>query len=102
MNNKLIQTDLRTGYTYLPVEHHHILNWGGLAICDHCNQNMPYGYLVFILNSCICPTCFDEWLARATIYEDDLQLQRIHQGYWYEYHIRHGHIDHIKEDKHEN
>lgn len=93
MNNNLIQTDARTGYTYLPVTPSHILNWGGLAICDHCNQSIQHvGYLVFVLNSCICPHCFNEWIAHAHIYPDDLQTQRIHQGYWYGYHIRHGRI----------
>lgn len=94
--NKLIQTDTRTGYTYLPVERHHMLNWGGLAVCDYCNQNMMHGYLVFVLNSCICSRCLNEWLARATIYPEDLQFQHVNQDYWYEYHIRHGRIG--KED----
>lgn len=94
--NKLIQTDKRTGYTYLPVEHRHMLNWGGFGVCDYCNQNMMHGYLVFVLNSCICSRCLNEWLDRANIYPEDLAFQEANQQQWYDWHIQHGHIDDIK------
>ena len=91
--NKLIQTDTRTGYTYLPVLPQHILNWGGLGVCDFCNTNIiTQGYLVFVLNSCVCPRCFHAWLSRALIYEEDLQYQQECQDYWYNYHIINGRI----------
>lgn len=91
--NKLIQTDKRTGYTYLPVTLPHILNWGGLGLCDDCNTHLTDGgYLVFVLNRCLCPQCFHEWISRADIYEEDLEYQQAHQDSWYNYHITHGNI----------
>jgi hypothetical protein len=91
--NNLIQTDHHTGYTYLPVSYYHVLNWGGLGLCDDCNTPLTDGgYLVFVLNRCLCPQCFHEWLARAISYEEDLQYQQEHQDNWYNYHIIHGRI----------
>ena len=81
------------GYTYLPVRSHHMFNWGGLGVCDDCNQNMQHGYLVFILNRCICSKCLNEWIDRASIYPEDLAYQEENQSYWYDWHIRNGHID---------
>lgn len=77
------------GYTYLPVLPFHIFNWGGLGVCDDCNQDIQQGYLVFILNSCICSSCFNEWIARAKVYPEDLAYQEEHQADWYAWH---GHI----------
>lgn len=80
------------GYTYLPVLPSHIYNWGGLGVCDSCNQDIQQGYLVFILNSCICSNCFNEWVDRAKVYPEDLAYQEEHQADWYAWHVRHGHI----------
>ena len=80
------------GYTYLPVHSHHIYNWGGLGVCDDCNQNLTHGgYLVFILNRCICADCLNEWIERSSHYpqEDvdyDLNYQQQHQADWYKWH----------------
>ena len=89
----LVQTDSRTGYTYSPVTINHMLNWGGFGVCDLCNNPMSHGYLVFILNSCLCPQCFNDWIARANIYPEDLAFQEANQQQWYDYHIKHGHIN---------
>lgn len=88
----MIRTDKRTGYTYLPVTREHCYNWGGWAVCDHCNQEFFEGYLVFVLNGCLCPSCFHDWIKRAKIYKEDLQYQQEHSQAWYDYHIKHGHI----------
>lgn len=78
------------GYTYLPVLPSHIYNWGGLGVCDDCNQNLTHGgYLVFILNRCICSDCFNEWVDHANVYPEDLAYQEEHQAAWY---ARHGFI----------
>ena len=68
------------GYTYLPVLPSHIYNWGGLGVCDDCNQDIQQGYLVFILNRCICADCFNEWVDRANVYLDYLAYQEEHQA----------------------
>lgn len=54
-----LQKTLR-GFTYLPVTRQDCLSWGGFGVCDFCNQNMQHGYLVHVLNSCICSRC--EWI----------------------------------------
>ena len=81
------------GYTYLPVKRNHMLNWGGLAVCDYCNADMEQGYLVYILNSCICPDCFNDWVKRAQTYTEDLNMQDEYQDEWYCHHINFGHVE---------
>lgn len=86
------------GFTYLPVSSHHIFNWGGLSVCDSCNQNMQHGYLVYILNSCICSHCLNEWIERCKTSnkEDlvyDLYQQDLYSKAWYDYHIKAGKIN---------
>lgn len=79
------------GFTYMPVTYQDCLSWGGFGVCDSCNQNMQYGYLVFVLNSCICSRCLNEWIERSSHYpqEDvdyDLNYQQQHQTEWYKWH----------------
>lgn len=78
----------KQGYSYLPVTREEMLSWGGLAVCDSCNQNMSHGYLIYILNSCYCARCFNEWQERAHHYPEDLQLQERYQDKWYQYHLQ--------------
>ena len=80
------------GFTYLPVSYLDCLSWGGFGICDFCNQNMQHAYLVFVLNSCICSKCFNEWIERSKSYpqEDvdyDLHIQEQYQDAWYKRHL---------------
>ena len=86
-----MQTTSR-GFTYLPVSSDDCLSWGGFAVCDYCNASFEQGYLVFILNSCICPECMADWLTRQQSYTDDdvkqdLAFQEANQDEWYAYHI---------------
>ena len=79
------------GFTYMPVTYRDCINWGGFGVCDSCNQNMQYGYLVHVLNSCICSKCLNEWIERSKTYpqEDvdyDLRYQQEHQDAWYKWH----------------
>ena len=81
----------RRGFTYLRVTDKDCISWGGYAVCDDCNINFKEGYLVFVLNSCICKECFDEWEQRtlSTSSEDvayDLDYQSKYQDDWYDYH----------------
>lgn len=80
------------GFTYLPVTQDDCFSWGGFAICDHCNTPFEHGYLVFILNSAVCPNCMTDWLERQDHYSDedireDLAFQEAYQDEWYAYHI---------------
>lgn len=83
------------GFTYLPVTYQNCINWGGLSVCDFCNTPFINGYLVFVLNSCICPVCFHDWLERQQHYSEediayDLNYQTECQDSWYKYHIEKG------------
>lgn len=53
-----------------------IRSWGGLGICDFCGKFNRIGYLVPVLNSCICPSCFDEWNNAHTMYPEDLPYEK--------------------------
>ena len=75
------------GYSYIKVEHDECLEWGGLGICDSCLKPLHPGYLVFILNSCMCEDCFNEWKARAKKYEDDIALQEANHLNYYKAHL---------------
>ena len=86
-----MQTTSR-GFTYLPVSDQDCFSWGGFAICDYCNAPVASGYLVLVLNSCVCSECFADWLKRQKRYKkadvkQDLAYQEAYQDDWYGYHI---------------
>lgn len=79
------------GFTYLPISSHQCISWGGFAVCDFCNTPFQQGYLVFILNSCLCPECMADWLKRQQSYSnedvsEDLAFQEANQDEWYNWH----------------
>ena len=49
--------------------------WGGMAICDSCNESSHIGYYVAVLNHWMCPKCYNEWLQRAKRYEEDIPTE---------------------------
>ena len=49
--------------------------WGGIAICDSCNQSASSGYLVCVLNHQLCPDCFNDWYKRAKRYQEDIPYE---------------------------
>ena len=64
------------GWTIYETSIQEILNWGGHGICDHCNETMLLGgFLVPVLNHCICEKCFEEWKPRATMHKEDLPIE---------------------------
>lgn len=74
----------KQGYSYLKCTAQDCYEWGGAAICDDCGEHMTEEvYLVYILARAYCPKCFDDWIKRATRYEDDLQLQKQNHERWY-------------------
>ena len=52
------------------------ISWGGMAVCDHCNQSAGTGYLACVLNHWLCPDCFDDWYKRAKRYEEDIPYEK--------------------------
>lgn len=74
----------KQGYSYLKCTKKDCFDWGGLAICDFCGEDMKDDvYLIFILNSALCPKCFEEWISRAKKYSDDIELQKQNHERWY-------------------
>ena len=53
------------------------LTWGGMAICDHCNQSAREGYFVAVLNHWVCPECYKEWYNSAKVYQEDKHYEKL-------------------------
>ena len=74
----------KNGYSYIICSKQDCYDWGGLAICDDCNEIMQEKvYLIFILGRAMCKKCFEEWTERSHKYEEDLQLQKERHLRWY-------------------
>lgn len=63
------------GYTVYRVTAEECYFWGGLSICDDCNEFSSYGYLVPVLNYFMCPSCFCEWDESCVFYPEDLDFE---------------------------
>lgn len=50
------------GFKYLAVTREDCLKWGGFGVCDLCNDVFAIGYLVPVLNNCVCGKCFNRYL----------------------------------------
>lgn len=44
---------------------------GGLGICDWCNKANSTLYIIPILNSAMCPNCYEEWLKKNPKYFEE-------------------------------
>jgi len=73
----------KQGYSYIKATKENCYNWGGMAVCDSCNEEMEDMYLIFILGQALCEKCFKEWIEHSQRYEEDLYLQRQNQVNWY-------------------
>ena len=87
---KVLKT--KAGYKYVEVDLLDCLSWGGFGVCDYCNQPIKAvgngkGYLVWVLNSCICENCFNGFLRREVGYEEDLQKQEVEAMPYFRYHL---------------
>lgn len=72
------------GYSYIKCKKEDCFNWGGLAICDSCGENIEDDvYLIYILSQAFCPKCFKEWNQHSKRYESDIQLQKKNHERWY-------------------
>lgn len=65
----------KKGYRVFEVSINEILSWGGLAVCDSCNNARRDNVLIPVLNSCYCSECFDEWNKRHEFYPEDVAVQ---------------------------
>ena len=83
-----------TGYNYVRVTPTEVMNWGGLCICNHCNEvftNQDMN-LCWSLTDTYCDKCFkriaDSWynLPKEDIAQD-LVLQKQMSLEWYKYHL---------------
>lgn len=49
--------------------------FGGLGICDCCNNaSFTHNYIA-VLNSCYCPECYADFEKRATYYPEDSKTE---------------------------
>ncbi len=77
----------KQGYSYIKCNKQDCINWGGLGICDSCGKIMNESiYLIFILNQAFCKKCFNDWIDRASRYEEDIELQKENHIKWYKIH----------------
>jgi len=49
--------------------------FGGLGICDWCNDIFENCFYIAVLNHCYCQKCYDSWLKRAVNYKQDHQFE---------------------------
>lgn len=79
----------KNGFLYAKVKRKHCFKWGGYGVCDFCNQDFKEGYLVFVLNSCICPNCYNQsTIQEHEIDPEDDKFQKECAKDWYDYHFK--------------
>lgn len=72
----------RVGYLVYEVTAQDTVKLGGQGICDTCGKPSPKGYLVAVLNSYLCPKCYEVWDARSLMYSEDMPLERKREAYF--------------------
>lgn len=92
-DEKRIQVD-ETGYNFVEVYPEEIFNWGGMCICNGCNEQFleENMYLCFAATDTYCKECFNNMRKRwkNMSKEDiafDLKLQDETALDWYKYHL---------------
>lgn len=74
----------KQGYSYIKCTADDCFKWGGMAICDNCNEAMKEEiYLIFILGRALCKSCFKEWENETKRYIEDIKLQKERHIEWY-------------------
>ena len=76
--------------SYIEVNMYEIYDWGGICKCDNCNRDIvDKGYLIFLLNSCICEECFSNIVRRyrdINLSHDDKSIQSyLHSDFYKNY-----------------
>ena len=60
------------GHIFFKVTREQMINdIKGMGLCDNCNKPMQNGFLIPVLNSILCDSCFPSWCERATYYKED-------------------------------
>ena len=55
---------------------------GGFGICDCCNSNTDFGYLIPVLNCYYCEKCFQKWEKTAKFYPEDVCAEKKKINYY--------------------
>ncbi|MBR5592855.1 MAG: demethylase [Bacteroidaceae bacterium] len=60
------------------------MKFGGIGICDYCNEADTTGYYIAVLNCWYCRKCYTEWMERAIFYEEDAPFEKRNFEYYKE------------------
>lgn len=72
----------KKGFRVIQVTLSDCIKWGGLGICDWCNEYIgSTGYYVAVLNSVMCDKCYNDWCERATYYPEDSRVEEKNFNY---------------------
>tara|TARA_R110001606_G_scaffold260183_2_gene407950 strand:- start:15172 stop:15432 length:261 start_codon:yes stop_codon:yes gene_type:complete len=63
------------GFKIVKLSRSEFMELGGMSICDGCNKPMETGYYIGVLNYAYCETDYNDWLLRATRYEEDIPFE---------------------------
>lgn len=63
-------------FLVIEVSGNECLSFGGMAICDFCNNTAAKGYYIAVINSWYCPECFEKWRKRAQWYQQDALIEK--------------------------
>ena len=70
------------GFKVIHTSRTECLKWGGIGICDHCNESPQHGYYVAVLNFWLCPDCYDRWIKNAKRYPEDNAVENMNFRYY--------------------
>lgn len=60
------------------------LKFGGMGVCDFCNNTDRNGYYIAVLNSWYCKSCYERWNQNAVRYVDDNDIEVRNFNYYRE------------------
>lgn len=63
------------GFKIVQLSRQEFMELGGMSICDGCCKPMETGYYIAVLNYAYCETDYNNWLQRATRYEEDIPFE---------------------------
>jgi hypothetical protein len=63
------------GFKVIEVSLIETTQWGGLGICDNCNNPAFKGYYVAVLNHLLCEDCYKDWCKYAIYYPEDNRIE---------------------------
>ena len=72
----------KAGHIFYKTPSAECAKWGGVGICDTCNEHHDEGYIVPVLNEWLCPVCFNAWQERAIFYPEDSSYEASKAQYY--------------------